>query len=206
MFEDRNSAGFLLAKNLEKFANKKNVLILGMARGGVLVAKVISTYLNAPLDVLVVKKIGLPQNPELAVGGIAGDATVYWNNELIRTLNISEEEKNELKKAKESEREEQEKALRGNKPLEISGKTVILVDDGVATGASVIAAAIFLKKKRAKSVILAVPVIAKDILKDINKYFDMIVVLKIERDFQAVGQFYRNFSQVGNEEVKKLLK
>src|SRR5258708_2828034 len=129
-----------------------------------------------------------------------------WNEELIERLRISKEEKEKLKVLKSVERNVQENALRGNKPLEISGKTVILVDDGVATGASVLAAWKFLKKEEAKRVILAVPVIASDTLRDIKKYFDMIIALKIKRNFYAVGEFYKNFPQVENEEVVRLLK
>lgn len=205
MFEDRKNAGFLLAKKLENYAGKKNVLILGMARGGVAVAKVISTFLNCSLDVLVVKKIGSPQNDELAIGGLAPN-TVFWNEDLIKSLNISDEEKNRLEELKENERKEQEMALRGDKPLEIFGKTVILVDDGVATGASVIVAALFLKEKKVAKIILAVPVIAKDILGNIKRYFDSIVFLKSVGDFHAVGQFYKHFPQVENEEVIELLR
>lgn len=206
MFEDREQAGYQLSQKLDKFSKVKKVLVLGMARGGVAVAKVISTYLNAPLDTLVVKKIGAPNNPELAIGAVAGKGTVFWNNELAQTLGIKPALANKLWRGKKIEREEQEKMLRGTKPLEISGKTVILVDDGVATGASVIAASLFLKKEKAKSIVLATPVIAKDTLKDINRYFDMIVVLRVGKEFQSVGQFYKDFPQVENEEVIKLLR
>lgn len=205
MFEDRKSAGFLLAKKLEKFASKENFLVLGMARGGVVVAKVISTYLSSPLDILVVKKIGAPQNSELAIGGVA-PKTVFWNEDLVSSLNIKSSEAKRLCKEKEVERNEQEKALRGNKPLDIFDKTVILVDDGVATGASVVVASIFLKKEKAKKIILAVPVIAEDTLRDIMKYFDSIIYLKSVSEFHAVGQFYKYFPQVENEEVVQLLK
>lgn len=205
MFEDRSSAGFILAKKLEKFAKRKNVLVLGMARGGVAVAKVISTYLNVPLDVLVVKKIGAPNNPELAIGAIGPKRSVFWNRELVAQLKIKPVFAQELRRGKEKERKEQEKALRGNKGLEILGKTVILVDDGIATGASVLAAAIFLKEEKAKEIILAAPVIARDTLRDISKYFDITIILQVEREFNAVGQFYKNFPQVENEEVIRLL-
>lgn len=206
MFEDRAAAGFILAKKLEKFANGKDVLVLGLTRGGVVVAKVIATFLNANFDILVVKKIGLLSDPELAIGAVAPKNTVFWNDDLIETINISEEEKNRLKKLKENERKQQEKDLRVVPPLEISGKTVILVDDGVATGASVIAAWKFIKKEKAREIILAVPVIATDILRDIKKYFDMVIYLKSARDFQAVGQFYKNFPQIENSQVKELLR
>lgn len=205
MFEDREQAGFLLARKLEKFSKTKNILVLGLARGGVVTAKIISVFLEAPLDVLVVKKIGSPHNSELAIGAVAPKNIVYWNNSLIKRLGVGNEERKRLQILKEVERKSQEKDLRGNKPLEIFDKTAILVDDGVATGASVIAAAKFLKKEKAKKIILAVPVIAADTLRDIKKYFDMVISLKIKKEFYAVGQFYKEFPQVENEEVKRLL-
>ncbi len=206
MFEDRQQAGFLLAQKLEKFADKPDVLVLGLTRGGVIVAKVISTFLNASFDALVVRKIGAPENPELAIGAVAPKNTVFWNEELVKSLRITKEEKENMRILKGAERNLQEKLLRGNKPLAILGKTVILVDDGVATGASVLSALKFLKKQKAKEVVLAVPIIAKDVLRDIKKYFDMVISLKIEKEFYAVGQFYKDFPQVSNEEVIKLLK
>ena len=206
MFEDRQQAGFLLAQKLEKFADKPDVLVLGLTRGGVIVAKVISTFLNASFDALVVRKIGAPENPELAIGAVAPKNTVFWNEELVKSLRITKEEKENMRILKGAERNLQEKLLRGNKPLAILGKTVILVDDGVATGASVLSALKFLKKKKEKEVVLAVPIIAKDVLRDIKKYFDMVISLKIEKEFYAVGQFYKDFPQVSNEEVIKLLK
>lgn len=206
MFEDRKQAGFLLAQKLEKFADKKDVLVLGLARGGVLVAKVISTFLNAPLDALVVKKIGAPRNSELAIGVVGPEKSVFWNKDLLENLRITKGEKKELRKLKDKERNAQEKVLRSNKPLEILGKTVILVDDGVATGASVLLALKFLKNKKAKKIILAVPVIAEDTLRNIKKYFDMVIILKSKKDFYAVGQFYKDFPQVTNEEVVELLR
>lgn len=205
MFEDRQSAGFLLARKLEKFAKLPDVLVLGLARGGVAVAKVVSVYLEASLDVLVIKKIGAPQNPELAIGAVAPKNTVFWNEDLVKQLGIKPALGLELRRGKEAERKTQEKALRGDKGLEISKKLVILIDDGVATGATVIAAAKFLKKEGARKVILAVPVIATDTLREIKSYFDMIIVLKKSKDFYAVGQFYKNFPQVENDEVIEIL-
>lgn len=205
MFEDRQQTGFLLAKKLEKFAERKDVLVLGLARGGVVTAKIIATFLNAHLDALIVKKIGSPNNEELAIGAVGPKSVIYWNKDLVERLRVSKEEKNMLKILKITERNLQEKLLRGNKPLEISGKTVILVDDGVATGASVLVALKFLKKENAKKVILAIPIIARDVLRDIKKYFDMVITLKIEKDFGAVGEFYNNFPQVSNDEVIGIL-
>lgn len=205
MFEDREQAGFLLARKLAEKVKDEDLLILGLTRGGIIPARVIAAFLEAPLNGLVVKKIGSPTNPELAIGAVGPKNTVYWNDELLRRLKISNEEKSRLKILKEAERKAQEKTLIGEKALEIFGKTAILVDDGVATGATVIVSAKFIRRAGAKKVILAVPVIAKDVLGEIKKVFDMIVALKTEKDFYAVGQFYKEFTQVENEEVKKLL-
>lgn len=205
MFEDRESAGFLLAKKLEKFAKVKNILVLGLARGGVVTAKIIASFLEVPLDTIVVKKIGAPSNQELAIGAVGPESTVYWNTDLAKQLGVKPASALKLRQGKEREREKQERELRGQKPLEIFDKTVILVDDGVATGASIIAAAMFLKKEKAKRLILAVPVIAIDTLRDIRKYFDSVFFLNSVKDFYAVGQFYKNFPQVENEEVIKFL-
>lgn len=205
MFESREQAGFLLAKKLEKFVKDENIAVLGLARGGVVCAKIISVFFGASLDALVIKKIGAPSNPELAIGAVASRNTVFWNEDLLKRLKVGKEEKERLKILKELERKSQEKALRGDMPLEISGKTAILVDDGVATGASVLVAAKLLRKEKAKRIILAVPVIAADTLKDIKRYFDMVIRLKTKKDFYAVGQFYKDFPQVENEEVIRLL-
>ncbi len=206
MFENRLQAGILLAKKLPRVVKDKNIIILALARGGVVVGKVIAQLLNSKLDVLVIRKIGSPLNPELAIGAVAPRNTVYWNKELVRELGISSAFAQELRRGKEKERKEKELLLRGKKPFEILGKTVILVDDGVATGASVLAARKFLSKENPKSVILAVPVIAKDTMIDLKKEFDSIVSLKVQKIFQAVGEFYKNFPQVEDSEVIKLLK
>lgn len=206
MFENREQSGELLSGKLKEFKGKKDVIVLGLARGGVVVAKVLSKVLKLRLDVLVVKKIGAPQNPELAIGAVGPKNTVFWAEDLIKKMDITADERHVIKKLKEKERKEQEKTLRGSKLLEILDKTVILVDDGVATGASVLAAQKYLKKEGTKRVVLAVPVIAKDTLKDIKKYFDDVVTLKIKSNFYAVGQFYEYFPQVTNEEVISLIR
>lgn len=205
MFEDRKSAGILLARKLKNFVQDNNVLVLALARGGVAVGKAVSEVLKVSFDALIVKKIGSPQNPELAIGGVGPKNTVFWNEYFLKTLKISEEEKDELLVLKMAERNAQENLIRGDKPLEISGKTVILVDDGVATGASVMTAQKFIKKEGAGKIILATPVVADDTLKYIKRYFDMVIYLKKVKEFYAVGEFYKDFPQVENEEVIKLL-
>lgn len=218
MFKDRRQAGKKLSKKLFKFKNKKDTVVIGITRGGVVVAQEISKALNLPLDIIVIKKIGSPQNPELAVGAIGPPATlslakrtgpnsvVFWDDGLIKRLNIDEEYKNHLKNVKNFERTELENFLRGEKkPINVKNKTIILVDDGVATGATVICAAKFFRKKKSKEVILAIPVIPKDTFLSIKQYFDSVVALQVEAELYAIGQFYRQFPQVDNREVAKVL-
>jgi len=204
MFKDREEAGMLLAKKL-KALKEKDMVVVALTRGGVVVGKVISKILNLEFDILVVKKIGAPLNPELAIGAVAPKNTVYWNKDLVLRIGISKEEKEMLKSVKEVERKVQEKALRGKAPFNYNSKIVVLVDDGIATGATVLAARKFLKKAGANKVILAVPVISTDTLRDVKRRFDMVVTLKRKRDFMAVGEFYEYFPQVTNEEVIALL-
>lgn len=204
MFKDREEAGLLLAEKIKK-SKEKNMIVIALTRGGVVVGKAISEALKLPFDILVVKKIGTPLNPELAIGAVAPKNTVYWNEDLIKRLGFTKEEKEKLKIMKEKERKAQEKILKWNMPVDIKSKVVILVDDGIATGATTLAANKYLKKEGASKLFLAIPVISIDTLRDIRRYFDMIIKLKSERDFMAVGEFYEYFPQVTNEEVVQLI-
>lgn len=205
MFKNRQQAGELLAEKLKRY-KKKDVLVLAIPRGGVVVGKAIAQKLNLPLDIIVVKKIGAPSNPELAIGAVGPGNVVYWDKDLIGRLGISKVESSKLKVESSKERKEKEKVLRGNKePLNTRGKTVILIDDGVATGATAVAAQKALRKMGTAKVILSVPVISKETFNDIKRYFDSVIVLSIEEEFYAVGQFYRNFPQITDQEVVNLL-
>lgn len=212
MFENRQQAGELLAERLKRHKQsltaykKKDTVVLAIPRGGVVVGKVIAQKLNLPLDIIVVKKIGAPSNPELAIGAVGPGNVVYWDNELCQRLGIEKKIQNSEFRIQNKERKSKERILRGNKePLDIKNKTVILVDDGVATGATVIAAQKALQKMGAVKVILAVPVISKETFNNIKRYFDSAVVLSIEEEFYAVGQFYRDFPQVSDNEVIRIL-
>ena len=206
MFKDRKEAGELLAKKLKKYKNKKNVVVVGLTRGGVLVSYVIAQLLNLPHDILVVKKIGSPYNPELAIGAVGPKSTVYWDIDLCKELSITTRIKNQESRIMNQERKERERILRGKrKPLDINEKIAILVDDGVATGATAIAASLYLKKQKVKSILFAIPIISKDTLEKVRTYFDRIIALQVVNDFQAVGQFYQNFPQVSDNEVIVLL-
>ena len=146
MFTNRRQAGQLLSAKLSRFTGK-DTLVLGIPRGGMLVAREVAKLLQAPLDALVIRKITLPQNPELAIGAVGPANTVYWDSSLCRQLGVERKIKEERLKVKEDERNKREMLLRGSKPYPtMSNKTVLVVDDGVATGATSIAAAKFIKK------------------------------------------------------------
>lgn len=205
MFTNREQAAELLVKKLREYQGK-DLLVLAIPRGAVAMGKIIAQALSAPFDIIVVRKIGAPFNPELAIGAVAPANTVYWDEKLCRRLHVDKEMRNEKLKSKNEERKEREKLLRGNKAYPVmKNKTVIVVDDGVATGATSIAAAKFIKKKKAKKVILATPVIATDTLPKVKRYFDEVVYLEASGEFHAVGQFYEEFEQVSDEKVLDLL-
>lgn len=205
MFQNREEAGRLLGEKLkEKYG--KDVVVLGIPRGGVVVAKVVAAILGAPLDMVVVRKIGAPDNPELAIGAVGPGGVVYWDDRLCRQLSINKSAKLKVKSEKLLEQKEREKRLREGKNLtSLQDKIVLLIDDGVATGATVLAAALFLKKQKVKEAILATPVIAKDTLEKVKKYFSEVIFLDAPGQFYAVGQFYREFPQASDDEVIKLL-
>ncbi len=209
MFKHRKEAGELLAQKLGSFKGKKDVIVLGIPRGGVIVAKIISEKLKIPLDIIVVKKIGAPFNPELAIGAIGPEIkskpVVYWDI-LLKELAIDTRSKNYELRIKNRERKEREKLLRGNKkPVSVKNRIVLLVDDGVATGATVRAASQFLQKAKVKKVILVTPVISKSTLRSLRTYFDTTVYLKAPADFRSVGEFYHEFPQVSDEEAKLMI-
>lgn len=207
MFANREAAGQLLAQELQQYRRKKHVIVLGIPRGGVIVAKAVADLLKLPFDIIVVRKIGAPSNPELAIGAVGPNRAVYWDQALCKRLGISSRIKNKELGVKDKERKERESRLRkGRKPVDVHDKTVILVDDGIATGATVLAAQKALQKMGAAAIVLAVPVVAKDTYRSIAKHFGKIVALEIPSEFYAVGQFYYEFGQVEDEEVREILK
>lgn len=206
MFEDRVDAANKLCPKLKAFSGNKDVIVVGLTRGGVVTAKAVSDCLRLKLKALVVKKIPAPSNEELAIGAMASSKALYWNKPLLKDLNIGPGDKAKLVLQKQNEIKILEKELGIKKQnSDFRGKIVILVDDGVATGASVIAAQKYLRKNKAKKIILATPVIALDTLINIKRYFDRIIYLIKRRDFYAVGEFYNNFEQISNEEVARIL-
>lgn len=204
MFSSREEAAILLSKKIAKERGIKNAIIVAIPRGGIIIGKIISSILQFPLFALIVKKIVLPANPELAIGAAGSDGTVYWDNDILASLSVSDEERQKLFNDTLRVIRQKEKSL-GLKKLEVHGRDVIVVDDGVATGATAVAASLTLKKMNAEKIILATPVIAKRTKKEIAIHFNKIVSVMSPRDFSAVGQFYREFPQVEDEEVKELL-
>ncbi len=204
IFSDRFKAGKLLAQQLKEYANDPDTIVVALPRGGVPVAHVIAKQLGLPLDIFFVKKIPSPYNLEAAIGAVSENGMEYLNERAVMMLNISRPYIDEqIQKIMESIR--QKRALYQKPRIPVSGKRVILVDDGVATGASMYLAAKALKEEGAKEVIIAVPVAPPDSLALLREAADRVVVLDVPVDFMAVGQFYKDFHQLSDEEVMELL-
>jgi len=204
-FANRTEAGKSLAKILAK-KKYNDPLVLAIPRGGVVVAHPVAKALAAELDIIIPRKIGLPFNPEVAIGALSPDGTVVLNDDLLNYLNLSKEA---LKPIIEQELEEikrRTKTYRGkNSPPAVRGRSLILVDDGIATGLTVLAALRELRKQNPSQLILAVPVAPQDTLERLRPEVDDIVCLLVPDDFQAVGQFYHSFEQISDEKVLRLL-
>ncbi|MBI3384648.1 phosphoribosyltransferase [Candidatus Gottesmanbacteria bacterium] len=205
MFKNRLDAGYQLAEKLIYHKDKKDVLVLGLARGGVVVAKAIANKLKLFLSVICVKKLGAPGNPELAIGAVSEEKTVVWNKQLIKTLRVDEDYKEKVLSIKYQEVSKQQEKFRQGKELKLKNKTVILVDDGIATGLTMAAAIKFCRQTAAK-IILAAAVCAKDSFLELRPLVDEFICLEVKENFYAVGEFYEEFGQVSDEEVVKLLK
>jgi putative phosphoribosyl transferase len=183
------------------------VVVLALPRGGVPVGFEVAKALNAPLDVFVVRKLGLPGQEELAMGAIASGGARVLNRDLIRALNIPEEVLDEVTREEQRELERREREYRdGRPPIDVRGKTVILVDDGLATGSSMRVAVLALKQKQPEQVIVAVPVAPADSCAEMQSVADKVVCAVTPQPFWGVGQWYEDFSQTSDEEVRELLK
>jgi len=209
MFKDRIDAGQKLAEKLKEELSTGEIgraIILAIPRGGIILGGEISRILNIPLDCLVTKKIPSPESEELAIGAISEDGMVVWEDELCERLKVSSDYKQDLVKKKIFELEDKQSFFRKNKPLpDIKNKTVILVDDGVATGATVKVSVQVIENFNPKEIILAVPVIEKGVLAELKEKFSKVIYLEAPEMFFSVGQFYEDFSQISDETVKKIL-
>lgn len=205
-FLNRTEAGQFLAENLSSYANRDDVIVLGLPRGGVPVAAGVAKELNAPLDVFVVRKLGLPGHPELAMGAIATGGVRVFNGEVVNALRIPDEVIDAVSAEELVELQRRENAYRaGLPPLDVEGKTVIVVDDGVATGSTMLAAVSALRQLNAARIVVAAPLIAASSCREIQRKADEVVAVMIPERFYAVGQWYEDFSQTSDEEVCELL-
>lgn len=206
-FYDRREAGHLLAAKLSPYKEQPNTLVLGLARGGVVVAYEVAKALALPLNVVVPRKIGAPGNPELALGSIMENGEGFFNHSIIRILGVSQ---NYLNREIEKEKARAQQRLtlyRQYAPLpDIKNHIVILVDDGIATGSTMLASIKGMREAGAQKVVVAAPVASTEAEKLIEEAADEVVCLYSQEDFMAVGMYYRNFGQTEDEEVVQLLK
>ncbi|MDD2614427.1 MAG: phosphoribosyltransferase [Methanosarcina sp.] len=206
LFNDRVDAGRKLAKDLLKYANRSDVLILALPRGGVPVAFEVAKELNVKMDVFIVRKLGVPGNEELAMGAIASDNIRVLNEDVVMSFQIPERVIDMVAENERKELERRERAYRGDRPKpEIEGSTVILIDDGLATGATMRAAAAALKTKNPAKIVIAVPTAAPDTCEIFRKEVDEIICLATPEPFYGVGAWYEDFSQTTDKEVCELL-
>ncbi|MDR5725856.1 MAG: phosphoribosyltransferase [Terriglobia bacterium] len=206
MFHDRVDAGKRLAKLMANYANRKDVLVLGIPRGGVPVAFEVAQALHAPLDILLVRKLGTPGQQELAMGAIATGGVRIINDQLVADLGITKEQVAEAVAAQEAELQRREQLYRGVRPgISVAGKTTILVDDGIATGSSMLAAITALRALRPEKIVVAVPVAPSHSDEQIKKTADEFICLYQPGLLFSIGQFYDDFSQTEDADVRSLL-
>lgn len=205
-FQDRTEAGQGLARELQNFADSPDAIVLALPRGGVPVAFQVAKQLNLPMDILTVRKLGVPGYEELALGAIATGSVVVLNKKVIGQLNIPESHIEMIAEREEKELERRERLYRGEKPVpNLDGRIVILIDDGVATGSTMKAAVAAVKQQRAKFVIVAAPVAPPSVVREIRREADEVIVLATPSEFVAVGQWYLDFSETTDEQVRTLL-
>lgn len=207
VFKDRSAAGKELAAALETIANPENALVLGLPRGGVPVAYEVAAGLGLPLDILVVRKMGAPGQPELAMGAVGSGGVRVINERVVKSLGVREETLEKITAEEHRRVEEKESFLReGREGFSVAGKQVILVDDGLATGASMRAAAATVKARDPKSVVVAIPVAPSEAVEQLRHEVDRVVCVTAPSAFTAVGQWYRHFDQTSDREVQSLLR
>lgn len=205
-FETREQAGKLLANKLANYLNRKDVLALALPRGGVPVAFEIAQSLNIPLNVFIVRKLGTPACQELAMGAIASDGTLLLNNEMIKELGVTQAEI-ELEIEQEKKELQRRQALyQLDNYLELENKTILLIDDGIATGYTMQVAITALRHHQPAQIIAITPVVAASTYKELKPYADNIVSLLKPVVFRAVGEWYQHFTQTSDKEVCELLK
>lgn len=211
-FKDRTEAGQLLANALQAYANRVDVLVLGLPRGGVPIAYEVAKALHVPLDVCLVRKLGVPDQPELAMGAIAPGGVIVLNDALVKNLGVSQSALNQVIAKEQQELERREQAYRGQSDsdarstYDLRGRTVILVDDGIATGATLDAAIATLRPQQPSAIVIAVPVAPPATLKRFESEVAEVVALSAPSQFSSLGLWYHDFAQTSDETVRQLLK
>jgi predicted phosphoribosyltransferase len=205
-FHDRIDAGRRLAARLEQFARQPDVVVLGLPRGGIPVANEVAARLGAPLDVFLVRKLGVPGHPELAMGAIAEGGVEVLSRDLIRELGVPDALVERVAVRERLELERRDVLFRGNRlAVPLRDRTVILVDDGLATGSTMKAAVLSIRQRGPKRIIVAVPVGARETCQSLRQSADEVVCVAMPEPFNAVGLWYEDFSQTSDEEVRRLL-
>lgn len=205
-FRDRADAGRQLAARLEQYANRPDLLVLALPRGGVPVAFEVARALDAPLDVFVVRKLGVPGEEELAMGAVASGGTRVLNPDVVDTLDIPQEVLEAVSVKERQELERRERDYRGERPApDVRGRTVILVDDGLATGSTMRAAAMALRQRGPARLVVGVPTAAPQICDELRHEVDEIVCAITPDPFYAIGSSYEDFSQTTDDEIRDLL-
>jgi predicted phosphoribosyltransferase len=215
-FQSRIDAGQKIAERLfglklDLFgeSGSQNIVILAVPRGGIIIGDIVASELVARLDVVVSRKIGAPNNPELAIGAVMPDGSYFLNQKIVDMLNVSQEYIDIQASTQIKEIDRRLLSYRGSKEYdnEYQDKIIVLVDDGIATGATILASASWIKnKQRCRKLLIAVPVAPRSILKNLNEVADDVIVLYTPEDFMAVGDFYQNFAQIEDDEVKGIMK
>ena len=206
IYRDRTDAGKQLAARLADYADREDVLVLALPRGGVPVAYEVAKALRSPLDIFLVRKLGVPGHEELAMGAIATGGVSVLNDDVINYLRIPGEVIDAVAADELRELERRERAYRGDRPEpDVRGKTIILVDDGLATGSTMRAAASALRQQNPARIVVAVPVSAPQTCNEYRMGVDEIICASTPEPFMGVGQWYRDFSQTTDEEVRELL-
>jgi predicted phosphoribosyltransferase len=206
LFKDRFDAGRKLAQQLTEYKGQDNLLVLGLPRGGVPVAFEVAEELNAPLDIFLVRKLGLPGHEELAMGAIASGGVRVLNEDVINSLDIPPRVIDAVAVREQEELERRAREYRGDRPADpIRGKTVILVDDGLATGSSMLAAVEALRLQRPAKIVVAVPIAPPETCERVAEEADQVVCAATPEPFFGVGLWYQNFTQTSDAEVRRLL-
>jgi predicted phosphoribosyltransferase len=206
MFEDRTDAGKKLAAELAPYKGNSDVLILALPRGGVPVAYEVAKALNAPLDLLIVRKLGTPLNEELAMGALGPEGIQVMNEDILRVMDVDPDLIEGVIARETRELNRRNRRYRQGRDFpDVTGKTVILIDDGIATGATLFVAIKVLKTKKPKKIIVAVPVGPRTTCEELKRTVDQVICLSMPPSFYAVGQAYRHFPQTTDAEVQELL-